>query len=76
MAATQCIQAGTSGQGGLLKFKLIITTEKTDDLRNFECGIVDGSKHASQSISETADLLGFLPHEYLSGLQKIVGKIQ
>lgn len=62
-----------SGQGGLLKFKLIITMEKTDYLRNFKCGIVDGSKHACQSISETADLLG---HKYLSGLQKMVGKIQ
>lgn len=34
--------------------------EKTDYLRNFECGIVDGSKHARQSISETADLLGHI----------------
>lgn len=48
--------------------------EKTDDLRNLECGIVNGAKHARQSISETADLLRFSPHKYLSGVQKMVEK--
>lgn len=48
--------------------------EKTDDLRNLECGIVNGAKHTRQSISETADLLRFSPHKYLSGVQKMVEK--
>lgn len=29
---------------------------------DFECGMVVGSKWADLSISETADLLGFFPH--------------
>ncbi|CDQ73736.1 unnamed protein product [Oncorhynchus mykiss] len=32
---------------------------KTSDLRDFECGMIVGTRRAGSSISETAGLLGF-----------------
>lgn len=39
---------------------------------DFECGMVVGSKWADLSISETADLPGFFPHNHVQGLQRSV----
>ncbi len=42
-------------------------------LSDFEHGMVVGARRAGQSISKTADLLGFT-HNHLKGLQRMVRK--
>ena len=54
-------------------FRPNVRMGKKCDLSDFDCGMIVGARQAGLSISETADLLGFL-HTTVSSLVRMVQK--